>query len=142
MPLAITPTFSPWTHTSDDSYIYQLSLVLATATVSFIFDILNIKKFPIHAHILVQTCGNSRLLVYYSTPYEYIIRIIIVIAIGQYARVSIEKSDYCWNMSRCHAETCHDVTTLYINQVYLLAFEPRAISAVLKKCVLVEFSAW
>ena len=27
-------TFSPWTHTSDDSYIYQLSLVLATATVS------------------------------------------------------------------------------------------------------------
>ena len=32
--LAITPTFSPWTHTSDDSYIYQLSLVLATATVS------------------------------------------------------------------------------------------------------------
>ena len=28
------PTFSPWAHTSDDSYIYQLSLVLATATVS------------------------------------------------------------------------------------------------------------
>ena len=35
VPLAITPTFSPWTHTSDDSYIYQLSLVSATATVSF-----------------------------------------------------------------------------------------------------------
>ena len=35
VPLAITPTFSPWTHTSDNSYIYQLSLVLATATVSF-----------------------------------------------------------------------------------------------------------
>ena len=35
VPLEITPTFSPWTHTSDDSYIYQLSLVLATATVSF-----------------------------------------------------------------------------------------------------------
>ena len=35
MPLAITPTFNPWTHTSDDSYIYQLSLVLATATVSY-----------------------------------------------------------------------------------------------------------
>ena len=34
VPLAITPTFSPWTHTSDDSYLYQLSLVLATATVS------------------------------------------------------------------------------------------------------------
>ena len=30
------PTFRPWTHTSDDSYIYQLSLVVATATVSFI----------------------------------------------------------------------------------------------------------
>ena len=37
VPVAITPTFSPWTHTSDDSYIYQLSLVLATAIVSFSF---------------------------------------------------------------------------------------------------------
>ena len=36
--LAITPTFRPWTHTSDDSYIYQLSLVLATAIVSFKFQ--------------------------------------------------------------------------------------------------------
>ena len=35
VPLAITPTFSPWTYTSDDSYIYQLSLVLTTATVSY-----------------------------------------------------------------------------------------------------------
>ena len=34
VPLAITPTFRSWTHTSDDSYIYQLSLVVATATVS------------------------------------------------------------------------------------------------------------
>ena len=37
------PTFSPWAHTSDDSYIYQLSLVLATVTVSlsspFIFSL-------------------------------------------------------------------------------------------------------
>ena len=31
----ITRTFRPWMHTSDDSYIYQLSLVVATATVSF-----------------------------------------------------------------------------------------------------------
>ena len=35
VPLAITPTFRPWTHTSDYSYIYQLSIVVATATVSF-----------------------------------------------------------------------------------------------------------
>ena len=34
VPLAITPTSRPWTHTSEDSYFYQLSLVLATATVS------------------------------------------------------------------------------------------------------------
>ena len=32
----ITRTFRPWTHTSDDSYIFQLSLVVATATVSFL----------------------------------------------------------------------------------------------------------
>ena len=32
--------FRPWTHISDDSYIYQLSLDLATATtVSFVFDL-------------------------------------------------------------------------------------------------------
>ena len=31
-PIMRAPTFSPWAHTSDDSYIYQLSLVLATAT--------------------------------------------------------------------------------------------------------------
>ena len=36
VPLAITRTFRPWTYTSNDSYIYQLSLVVATATVSFI----------------------------------------------------------------------------------------------------------
>ena len=35
VPLAITRTNGPWTHTSDDSHIYQLSLVLATATMSF-----------------------------------------------------------------------------------------------------------
>ena len=28
-------TFRPWAYTSDHSYIYQLSLVVATATVSF-----------------------------------------------------------------------------------------------------------
>ena len=36
VPLAITRTNGPRTHTSDDSYIYQLSLVLATATISYI----------------------------------------------------------------------------------------------------------
>ena len=33
----ITRTFRPWTHTSDDSYIYQLSLVVATATLSLFY---------------------------------------------------------------------------------------------------------
>ena len=49
VPLAITPTFSPWTHTSDDSYIYQLSLVLATATVflsSFFFSFVVLRVPP------------------------------------------------------------------------------------------------
>ena len=35
MPLAITPTFSPWTHTSDGSYIYQLSLVFSDSYCIF-----------------------------------------------------------------------------------------------------------
>ena len=32
--------FRPWTHTSDDSYMYQLSLVVATATVSLLIVLL------------------------------------------------------------------------------------------------------
>ena len=39
------PTFRPWTHTSDDSYIYQLSPVVATATVSFNIDVQNFLLF-------------------------------------------------------------------------------------------------
>ena len=35
VPLAITPTFRPRTHTSDDSYMYQLSLVVATANTPY-----------------------------------------------------------------------------------------------------------
>ena len=36
-------TFRAWTHTSDDSYIYQLSLVVATATVSLWLVLLEVK---------------------------------------------------------------------------------------------------
>ena len=38
LPLAITRTNGPWTHTYDDSYIYQLPLVLVTATISEFSD--------------------------------------------------------------------------------------------------------
>ena len=34
MVVRMIPTFRPWTHPSDDSYIYQLSLVVGTATAS------------------------------------------------------------------------------------------------------------
>ena len=36
VPLAITRTDGPWAHTSDDSYIYQLSLVFATAILNLL----------------------------------------------------------------------------------------------------------
>ena len=35
MPLAMTRTNGPWTHTSHDSYMYQLSLVVAIASISY-----------------------------------------------------------------------------------------------------------
>ena len=38
----ITRTFRPWTHTSDAIYIYQLSLVVATATVSLVLYFWNV----------------------------------------------------------------------------------------------------
>ena len=47
------PTFRPWTHTSDDSYIYQLSLVVATATVSFLFWFLFLSFFSLSLHRLL-----------------------------------------------------------------------------------------
>ena len=51
--LRCRPTFRPWTHTSDDSYIYQLSLVLATATVSFYFSF---SSFPFFGFDLDIVC--------------------------------------------------------------------------------------
>ena len=58
--------FRPWTHTSDDSYIYQLSLVVATATVSFSSSDLA------HRAPIICTYENCCLLLYLDmTTYEY-----------------------------------------------------------------------
>ena len=45
--------FRPWTHTSDDSYIYQLSLVVATATLSFL--VIHTLRVPYGRYILVSS---------------------------------------------------------------------------------------
>ena len=37
-------TFRPWTHTSDDSYMYQLSLVVATATIYYKLSLLLFRR--------------------------------------------------------------------------------------------------
>ena len=73
----ITRTFRPWTHTSDDSYIYQLSLVLATATVS----LYHIKKMTpeswgwyICEYCTHVTENNN------STPQEYSCGLLLLIA--------------------------------------------------------------
>ena len=70
VPVATTPTFSPWTRTSDDSYIYQLSLVLATATVSYIYmgllpsssEVASPRNTPLRVHGLSHNflLGNHR----------------------------------------------------------------------------------
>ena len=52
----ITRTFGPWTNTSDDSYIYQLSLVVATASASFE-----------RSEFLIATSPKKSLRVCYST---------------------------------------------------------------------------
>ena len=52
-------TFRPWTHTSDDSYIYQLLLVVATATVS-----LWIVTTQIRGHIRTEGSSPPSLLRY------------------------------------------------------------------------------
>ena len=62
------PTFRPWAHTSDDSYIYQLSLVVATATVSlfnciainsflFLFSAPYTQPFPPVSHAIRRSVG-------------------------------------------------------------------------------------
>ena len=85
MPLAITPTFSPWTHTSDDSHIYQLSLVLATAIVSYFFILFERSEFLIdtsqkkslrvctRTRARVHACSTSLgLSVSYYVPHTYV----------------------------------------------------------------------
>ena len=49
-------TYRPWTHTSDDSYIYQLSLVVATATVS-------LGSYRIHSGFLYERRGDTESLI-------------------------------------------------------------------------------
>ena len=67
VPLAITPTFSPWTHTFDDSYIYQLLLVLATATVSLVFT------FEAHDSKTLILLRSTRYEAWTTHPLPYIL---------------------------------------------------------------------
>ena len=60
VPVAITPTFSPWTHTSDDSYIYQLSLVLATAIASYFFYVApSVRGYGYHGHPFLRAFAHT-----------------------------------------------------------------------------------
>ena len=64
-------TFRPWTHTSDDSYIYQLSLVVATATVFFCAVLVSIRHsafFFLSFFESVLVFSFTLLLWYYSHP--------------------------------------------------------------------------
>ena len=45
----------PWTHTSDDSYIYQLSLVLATVTISYLILIASAPKLVFNIHTFCKS---------------------------------------------------------------------------------------
>ena len=55
-------TFRPWTYTSDDSYMYQLSLVVATATLYlFLF------KLFCESYMVVDVVQNPQK----SNVYEY-----------------------------------------------------------------------
>ena len=50
-------TFRPWTHTSDDSYIFQLSLGVATATtVSFLSIIVDVLVHGVQPEVQSATC--------------------------------------------------------------------------------------
>ena len=90
VPLAITPMFSPWMHTSDDSYIYQLSLVVATATVSLILWV------PGYRHNICMDIvphsshhsPRSRIVSYCTTVVVYIPRLLAVAVSLQIRRPS------------------------------------------------------
>ena len=88
VPLAITPTFRPWTHTSDDSYIYQLSLVVATATVSF-FVHLSSACAPLHFYNYVAfvNCPSKR----YSSSCRYNERQLIEVTVVRRVRPRAER---------------------------------------------------
>ena len=68
-PIMRAPTFSPWAHTSDDSYIYQLSLVLATASVSFLLS----ASLAEPASALIGVCLGSFNTTIYSTGKKLVV---------------------------------------------------------------------
>ena len=75
VPLAITRTFRPWTHTSDDSYyIYQLSLVVATATVSsrMGFSIPTARRFSSNVAHSRSRAFRYSFFCARKSPYEYV----------------------------------------------------------------------
>ena len=74
VPVAITPTFSPWTHTSDDSYIYQLSLVLATAIVSSLgWRFFFVLSYPGTLALDLPTLNRKHLVLFCLTVCDHII---------------------------------------------------------------------
>ena len=80
VPLAITPTFSPWTHTSDDSYIYQLSLVLATATVSsdLLYSLLDILHITFIHHLSYTRVGAHYVLDKGATANQWMVDCFVI----------------------------------------------------------------
>ena len=62
--------FRPWTHTSDDRYIYQLSLVVATATVSLIIR----RDWVLHSAPAEHSCISAVYQVYISIYVRWKIR--------------------------------------------------------------------
>ena len=63
------PTFRPWTHTSDDSYIYQLSLVVATATVSYSYLMVAVGSLRSSAYFCIWLGAFLARRVFFSLAY-------------------------------------------------------------------------
>ena len=83
VPLAITPTFNPWTHTSDDSYIYQLSLVLATATVSLWKYPFSPRLYPFR-HVAIWCAPDWFKIVTGWRQFQVVFQVVVVVARRKY----------------------------------------------------------
>ena len=124
-------TFRPWTHTSDDSYIYQLSLVVATATVSFC------RCFSPLAFGFYPPCSSFSFFfncLSYVLDYAFIIYFCVLCSLSADDRVAGDQTNYVGKTSAYYATSATNCCGCPEDVFVVLQFSCPSLSAVVVLC--------